>query len=138
MAKFEAVAKEKNLDELYGCAPQSTLSRGHCSAVQSTNDMPLGAHLAAYEWDLAPYSPTAENHILSFYMNKVIPSVIIKTTDGKLNPYVLVLNNGFIRGPIYQGRFTKNDKCTSEFPAYVPAKKVIQSTDVLLLPIWIH
>ncbi|KAG8905905.1 hypothetical protein FRB99_007985 [Tulasnella sp. 403] len=86
MQRFQDLAAEKNLDEFYGCAPQS------------------------YQWDFGTYSPNSPNHILSFYMNTVVPDVVItKDANGISKPYIVLLNNGFIRGPIYAGEFTKDD-----------------------------
>ncbi|KAG8931100.1 hypothetical protein FRC00_000892 [Tulasnella sp. 408] len=46
-------------------------------------------------------------------MNEVFPAIINtkNATTGEPDPYFLLLNNGFMRGPIYQGKFTKDDKC---------------------------
>lgn len=60
---------------------------------------------------MLPYEPTDENHILPFYMKNVIPAVVIKQTNGIMNPFVLIFNKGVIQGSIYEGPFTKNDKC---------------------------
>ncbi|KAG8896813.1 hypothetical protein FRC01_011611, partial [Tulasnella sp. 417] len=88
MQSFNELAEERGLDELYGCAPQT------------------------YNWNHQKYSKHAKDHVLNFYMNEVFPAVINTkdTTTGQPNPYFLLLNNGFIRGPIYKGEFTKDDK----------------------------
>ncbi|KAG8896073.1 hypothetical protein FRC01_012025, partial [Tulasnella sp. 417] len=88
MQSFNELAKERGLDELYGCAPQT------------------------YNWDHQKYNKHAKDHVLNFYMNEVFPAIVNTkdTTTGQPNPYFLLLNNGFIRGPIYKGEFTKDDK----------------------------
>ncbi|KAG9039966.1 hypothetical protein FRB95_004438 [Tulasnella sp. JGI-2019a] len=85
LQEFKDLAAKMNLTELYGCAPRT------------------------YGYDHVPYTANAENHALVLYMNGVVPEVIIKRTDGQLDPYVLVLNSGIMRGPIFQGRYTKDD-----------------------------
>ncbi|KAG8874513.1 hypothetical protein FRB97_005855 [Tulasnella sp. 331] len=80
------LATTKALTTFYGCAPRT------------------------YAYDHATYSPDSESHALAFYMNEVVPEVILKKTNGELDPYVLLLNWGLMRGPIYQGRYTKDDK----------------------------
>ncbi|KAG8879323.1 hypothetical protein FRB98_005719 [Tulasnella sp. 332] len=72
------LATTKALTTFYGCAPRT------------------------YAYDHATYSPDSESHALAFYMNEVVPEVILKKTNGELDPYVLLLNWGLMRGPIYQ------------------------------------
>lgn len=65
-----------------------------------------------YEWDLrrAPCDTATAlgpHHILTFYMDTVFPEVI----NVNKTHYFLLVNNGFVRGPIYRGAFTKDDKC---------------------------
>ncbi|KAG8995795.1 hypothetical protein FRB90_000092, partial [Tulasnella sp. 427] len=82
------LAVRMGLDEFYGCAPQT------------------------YHWDHEKYSKNAKDHVLNFYMNEVFPDVVNARDDatGEKRPYFVLLNNGFMRGPIYKGEFTKNDK----------------------------
>ncbi|KAG8901402.1 hypothetical protein FRC00_007328 [Tulasnella sp. 408] len=67
----------------------------------------------SYHWDHEKYTKDAKDHVLNFYINEVFPDVVTtkNATTGEPNPYFLLLNNGFMRGPIYQGKFTKDDKC---------------------------
>lgn len=49
---------------------------------------------------------------MSFYLNEVIPKTLIKPDiAGHPEPYFLLVNNGFMRGSIYAGEFTKDDRC---------------------------
>ncbi|KAG8951305.1 hypothetical protein FRC04_006545 [Tulasnella sp. 424] len=88
MSRFDELAKRMGLDEVYGCAPHT------------------------YNWDHEEYSKHAKDHVLNFYTNEVFPEIVStkNITTGKPNPYFLLVNNGFMRGPIYQGKFTKDDK----------------------------
>ncbi|KIO16609.1 hypothetical protein M407DRAFT_33736 [Tulasnella calospora MUT 4182] len=87
MRRFNELAKERGLDELYGRAPQT------------------------YNWDHEKYTKDAKNHVLNFYMNEVFPAVVTKNVGTEEpNPYFLLLNNGFMRGPVYNGEFTKDYK----------------------------
>ncbi|KAG8951307.1 hypothetical protein FRC04_006547 [Tulasnella sp. 424] len=88
MSRFNELAKQRGLDEVYGCAPRT------------------------YNWDHEKYSTHAKDHVLNFYINEVFPEIVNtkNNTTGEPNPYFLLVNNGFMRGPIYQGKFTKDDK----------------------------
>ena len=47
-------------------------------------------------------------------MEKAFPKTIATMNHTQsVKPYYLLLNNGFIRGPIYKGEFTKDDERTS-------------------------
>ncbi|KAG9008836.1 hypothetical protein FRB90_008710 [Tulasnella sp. 427] len=88
MRKFDELAGRMGLDEFYGCAPQT------------------------YHWDHEKYSENAKDRVLNFYMDQVFPDVVNvrDAATGEKRPYFALLNNGLMRGPIYKGEFTKNDK----------------------------
>ncbi|KIO26730.1 hypothetical protein M407DRAFT_7693 [Tulasnella calospora MUT 4182] len=75
MRRFNELAKQRGLDELYGCAPHT------------------------YNWDHEKYTKHAKDHVLNFYMDEVFPAVVTTKdmTTGEPNPYFLLLNNGFMR-----------------------------------------
>ncbi|KAG8910273.1 hypothetical protein FRC00_008510, partial [Tulasnella sp. 408] len=60
-----------------------------------------------YPWDTKEYNESDPLHSYNLYRNVAFPDVVPPKGAG---PYMLLLNNGFIRGPLYSGAFRLNDK----------------------------
>ncbi|KAG9044210.1 hypothetical protein FS837_008624 [Tulasnella sp. UAMH 9824] len=60
-----------------------------------------------YPWDAKTYDENDPLHSYNLYRNVAFPDVVPPKGAG---PYMLLLNNGFIRGPLYSGAFRLNDK----------------------------
>ncbi|KAG8995796.1 hypothetical protein FRB90_000093 [Tulasnella sp. 427] len=58
------------------------------------------------------YGKNAKDDVLKFYMKQVFLDVVNvrDNATGEKRPYFVLLNNGFMRGPIHKGELTKNDK----------------------------
>lgn len=70
----------------------------------------LTDHNLDYPWDHAAYDHP--DHMLRFYLEEAFPGAVVTPRDNQtasVTPYFLLVNNGFIRGPIYKGEFTKDD-----------------------------
>ncbi|KAG8920841.1 hypothetical protein FRC01_000571, partial [Tulasnella sp. 417] len=63
-----------------------------------------------YPWDDTEYSANNTLHAFNLYRNVAFPYAV---PPKDFEPYVLLLNNGFIRGPLYSGEFRQNDKFTN-------------------------
>ncbi|KAG8997440.1 hypothetical protein FRB90_012500 [Tulasnella sp. 427] len=61
----------------------------------------------SYPWDDKAFDPKDPHHSLNLWRNVAFPDIVPPPNSG---PYALLLNNGFIRGPLYSGNFTLNDK----------------------------
>ncbi|KIO34476.1 hypothetical protein M407DRAFT_3202 [Tulasnella calospora MUT 4182] len=103
MRPFHELAGRFGLDQYIGC-----LKNGKAKPILTTSEeTSLRTQPLDYPWDTKKYSENDPHHAYNLYRNVAFPDVVPHNAS---EPYVLLLNNGFIRGPLYNGSFTLNDK----------------------------
>ncbi|KAG8974218.1 hypothetical protein FRC05_007794 [Tulasnella sp. 425] len=114
LSRMHIEARRKNLirltgsiDSVFAQSSENVMKPFRELAWRFGLDQYIGCLKNSYPWDTKRYEEGDPLHALNLYRNVAFPEVVPPKDSG---PYALLLNNGFIRGPLYAGTFTLNDK----------------------------
>ncbi|KAG8974219.1 hypothetical protein FRC05_007795 [Tulasnella sp. 425] len=114
LSRMHIEANRKNLirltgsiDSVFAHSSENVMRPFHELARRFNLDKYIGCLKYDYPWDTQVYNQDDPLHALNLYRNVAFPDVVPPKDSG---PYALLLNDGFMRGPLYGGAFTLNDK----------------------------